>query len=191
MNVLIACEFSGIVRDAFLARGHNAMSCDLLPTEKEGPHYRGDVRDILCDYWDLMICHPPCTYLSVAGLQYCVGNPTRQRKRLEAFSFVLELFYSGVQKVCIENPVGYLSTAWQKPTQIVYMNWFGHNARKPTCLWLKNLPKLDATNIVGYDTVAYPNGRVMSSWYASTKGDKRRRSLTFWGLADAMATQWG
>lgn len=189
MKVLIACEFSGIVRDAFIAKGHDAWSCDLLPTERPGPHIQGDVLDILDDGWDLMIAHPPCTYLSAAGLHYCNNSQSRRHKRDCAFLFIKELWACKIPKIAIENPVGYLSSAWRKPDQVLYMNDFGHaEARKPTCLWLKNLPALRTTNSVPHKM--QPGGKRVSEWYGKTR-DKKLRSVTFQGIANAMADQWG
>ncbi len=187
MRVLIACEFSGIVREAFKARGHDAWSCDLLPTELIGQHIQDDVRNVLYEGWDLMIAHPPCTYLSAAGLHFCKNNPERIKKRKEALKFVMELMNCQIPKIAIENPVGYLSTAWQKPDQVVYMNDFGHaEARKPTCLWLRGLPKLKATKKVDLIRSA---GKRTSKWYESVRSPKLR-SITFKGFAEAMADQW-
>lgn len=189
MRVLVACEFSGRVRRAFEKAGHDAWSCDLLPTTDPGKHIEGDVLDILSAGWDLMVAHPPCTYLSAAGLHFCRDNPDRLKKRDNALSFVKKLWNAPIEKIAIENPVGYLSTAWQKPSQIIYMNDFGHaEARKPTCLWLKNLPKLSATNQVPHRKSA--TGKRVSEWLAKTR-DPKLRSITFQGVADAMADQWG
>ncbi len=189
MRVLIACEFSGIVREAFAARGHDAWSCDLVPTERPGQHILGDVREHLYDGWDLMIAHPPCTYLSAAGLHFCKGNKERMKKRGQAAAFVMEIMAAPIERIAIENPVGYLSTALRKPDQVVYMNDFGHpEARKPTCLWLKNLPALKATKSVPH-IKSKGGGRRESEWYRKTKS-ARLRSLTFKGFAQAMADQW-
>lgn len=188
MRVLVACEFSGTVREAFKALGHDAWSCDLLPTDIPGQHIQGDVMQALEGDWDLIIAHPPCTYLSAAGLHFCKDNPTRQAARAEAAEFVKKIFAARAPYICIENPVGWLSTNWQKPTQVVYMNDFGHaEARKPTCLWLKGLPKLTATKSVPLRRS--PGGKRESEWYGKTKSPKAR-SKTFQGLADAMAQQW-
>lgn len=147
MKVLIACEYSGTVRDAFIAAGHDAMSCDLLPTEKPGPHYQGDVLDILDDGWDLLIGHPPCTYLSVSGIHW--NNRGRgwdkTEKALEFFRLLLD---APIARIAIENPVGIVSSRIRKPDQIIQPYRFGHNASKATCLWLKNLPKLQPTRYV-------------------------------------------
>lgn len=189
MRVLVACEFSGIVREAFERRGHTAWSCDLLPSEKPWRHAQGDILEFLSlSQWDLMIAHPPCTYLSAAGLHYCKNNPDRMVKRDEAFAFVKRLFEMPIEKIAIENPVGYLSTAWRKPDQVCYMNDFGHaEARKPTCLWLKGLPAIKPTNSVPH--IKSANGKRTSQWYESTKCPKLR-SKTFPNFAEAMAEQW-
>lgn len=188
MKILVACEFSGRVRDAFIRKGHDAWSCDLLPTESPGPHIRGDVLKILDQEWDMMIAHPPCTFLSAAGLHFCKGNADRIQKRDEAVMFVKKLAEAPIDKIAIENPVGYLSTIWQRPTQVIYMNDFGHSeARKPTCLWLKNLPLLQATKTVPFEKGA---GKRVSLWFSKTR-DPHQRSITFQGVADAMSEQWG
>lgn len=176
------------MRDAFRAKGHDAWSCDLLPTEKPGPHFQTNILELIrqTHWWDLMIAHPPCTYLSAAQMHYYKNNPSRQRARDEALKFVLELMSAPIDKIAIENPVGYLSTGWRKPDQVCYMNHFGHaDARKPTCLWLKNLPKLTDTEIL---PLRRSNQKRTSEWYEKTKG--RKRSITFTGFADAMAEQW-
>lgn len=150
MNVLIACEYSARVRDAFRLRGHNAWSCDLLPCEGDPTwHYQEDCfESIKRQEWDLMIAHPPCTYLSNAGIGWFnierYGDKARERydNRLKAVEFVLRLWECGIEKICIENPVGYLNSNWQKPAQVIHPYYFGDNERKSTCLWLKNLPKL-------------------------------------------------
>lgn len=189
MKVLVACEFSGVVRDAFTRVGHDATSCDLEPSETPGKHIQGDILGHLSDGWDLMIAHPPCTYLSAAGLHFCRRNPERVVLREAAVSFVVQLFNAPIPRIAIENPVGYLSTAWKTPSQIVRMNDFGHSdACKPTCLWLKNLPPLFATNIVCYRK--HPGGKRVSEWFGKTRNPKLR-SITFTGLAEAMAQQWG
>ena len=151
MRVLVGCEFSGTVRDAFIHLGHDAVSCDLLPSESSlGPHIQGDILDIInSDSWDLLICHPPCTYLSCAGNRYFKNNPERCQKRLEAFNFAMSLFNCGIPKICMENPTGYLCSHFRKPDQIINPYQFGDNELKRTCLWLKGLPKL-------YYTVQYP-----------------------------------
>lgn len=181
MKVLIACEFSGIVRDAFLARGHDAMSCDLLPTESPGPHYRGDVRDILGDGWDLMIAHPPCTYLAVSGARWFKNRREEQEKALQ---FVRDLLNAPINRIAIENPISVISTKNRRPDQIIQPWMFGHGETKATCLWLKNLPPLEPTNIVdGRENRVHKEPPAKDRW--------KNRSRTFSGIAAAMAEQWG
>ena len=150
MKVLVALEFSGIVRDAFIARGHDAISCDLLPSEKPGPHYQGDIRDIIGDGFDLMIAHPPCTHLAVSGARYFYR---KEREQAEALDFVRFLMGVDIPRVCIENPVSVISTRIRKPDQIIQPWMFGHGEAKATCLWLKNLPPLKPTSIVEPDFI--------------------------------------
>jgi hypothetical protein len=181
MRVLIACEFSGIVRDAFIARGHDALSCDLLPTEKPGPHYQGDVFDIIGDGWDMMIAHPPCTYLCVSGARWWTQKKKEQR---EAQIFFMKLAQSNICKIAIENPIGIISTYWRKPDQIIQPWMFGHGETKATCLWLKGLPLLRPTNIV--------SGRENRIHKMPPSKDRGHlRSITYQGIAEAMADQWG
>ena len=202
MRVLIACEFSGTVRDAFIAKGHDAMSCDLMPTDKLGPHYQGDVFDVINDGWDLMIAHPPCTYLTVTGNkwfkpEYASRFPTRHLDRERAAKFFLALANSNIPKIAIENPIGVMSTRYRKPDQIIHPWQFGHEASKSTCLWFKGLPNLVPTNIVGKgEFITYKSGKRMTKWYAdaaslSPKEREKVRNTTFQGIADAMANQWG
>lgn len=202
MRVLIACEFSGTVRDAFIAKGHDAMSCDLMPTDRLGPHYQGDVFDVINDGWDLMIAHPPCTYLTVTGNkwfkpEYASRFPTRHLDREDAAKFFLALANSNIPKIAIENPIGVMSTRYRKPDQIIHPWQFGHEASKSTCLWLKGLPNLVPTNIVGKgEFITYKSGKRMTKWYAdaaslSPKEREKVRNTTFQGIADAMANQWG
>lgn len=157
MRVLVACEYSGRVRDAFIARGHEAMSCDILPSDATGPHYQGDVRDVLGDGWDLMIAHPPCTYLTIAA--EWAYNDTQKKKikpgtligearraaREEAIAFVLTLANAPIERIAIENPIGVLSSRWREPDQFIQPYEYGDDASKKTCLWLKNLPRLSPT----------------------------------------------
>jgi hypothetical protein len=196
MKVLIACEFSGTVRDAFLAIGHEAISCDFLPTEKPGPHYQGDVLDILYDNWDLLIAHPSCTYLTSSGLHWNKRRPGRAQQTEDAIAFVMTLANAPIPKIAIENPVGCLSTRWRKPDQIIQPYQFGHDASKATCLWLTGLPKLEHTE---YAAPRMVNGR--PRWGNQTDSGQNKlgpspdrwakRSLTYQGIADAMAEQWG
>jgi len=182
MRVLVACEFSGIVRDAFLAAGHNAISVDLLPTERPGPHIEGNVLDVLNEGWaDLMIAFPPCTHLAVSGARWFAGKQAEQREALE---FVFRLATAPIPRIAIENPVSILSSRWRKPDQIIHPWMFGHGETKATCLWLQNLPMLRPTDVV--------DGRTPRVHYASPGPDRwKERSRTLPGIAAAMADQWG
>ena len=183
MRVLVACEFSGIVRDAFITRGHDAISCDLLPTEIQGPHYQGSVFDIIDDDFDLMIAHPPCTHLAVSGARY-FEQKRQDGRQQEAIDFFMSLINSNIPKIAVENPVCIMSSKYRKPDQIIQPWMFGHGETKATCLWLKGLPKLAPTNIVTgreHRVHRYPPGP--DRWKA--------RSRTFQGIADAMSEQWG
>lgn len=203
MRVLVACEFSGVVREAFKSRGHDAWSCDLLNTEIPGNHIKGDVIAVLNDGWDLMIAHPPCTYLSCAGnahfndVKYGAKAIERNEKRLLAMEFVVKLWNASIPKICIENPVGYLNNNWKKPNQIIQPYFFGDAVTKKTCLWLKNLPQLMPTKQVipqtfGVVKTGPKKGRNIY-WVDSIHGKDRsyKRSVTFQGIANAMAEQWG
>ena len=207
MRVLIACEFSGIVRDAFIARGHDAVSCDLLPTEKPGPHIQGDVLEILEDGWDMMIAFPPCTYLCSSGLHWNKRVPGREEKTHEALLFVFNLlgegFIShGIKKVALENPVGCISTKYRKPDQMIQPWQFGEDASKTTCLWLKGLPKLEPTKIIHGRVVGEDKrGKTIVRWANQCDSGQNKlgpsedrwklRSVTYQGIANAMAEQWG
>ena len=181
MKVLVACEFSGIVRDAFRARGHDAWSCDILRSEKPGPHLWGDVLRHLDKKWDLMIAHPPCTHLAVSGARWFKD---KAREQGIALQFVKDLMQAPIERICIENPVSIISSRIRKPDQIIQPWMFGHGETKATCLWLKNLPKLVPTNIV--------EGRAPRVHHASPGPDRwKERSRTLQGIADAMAEQWG
>jgi len=181
MRILVACEYSGVVRDAFTARGHSAMSCDLLDTEKPGLHYKGDVTNILNDGWDLMICHPPCTHLAVSGARWFKDKQAEQREALE---FVELLLNAPIHKICLENPVSIISSRIRKPDQIIQPWQYGHGETKATCLWLKNLPLLKPTNIVeGREARVHKMPPGPNRW--------KERSRTFQGIADAFAQQWG
>jgi hypothetical protein len=183
MKVLVACEFSGIVRDAFIKRGHDAMSCDLLPTETPGAHYQGDVRDVLDYPWDLMIAHPPCTHLSVSGARH-FSEKRMDGRQQSAVSFFMRLAKADIPRIAIENPVCIMSTLWRKPDQTIQPWEFGHGETKATCLWLKSLPPLQPTDIVP--------GREARVWKMTPSADRGKlRSRTFQGVADAMAGQWG
>lgn len=182
MRVLIACEFSGTVRDAFRRRGHDAWSCDLLPTEQPGPHHQGDVLGIIGDGWDVLIAHPPCTRLTVAGARWFKG---REAEQADAIRFVETLWGAPVARIAIENPVGVLSTRSRlgKPTQIIQPWQFGHGETKATCLWLRGLPALRPTNVVdGREARVHRMPPSPNRW--------KLRSITYQGVADAMAEQW-
>lgn len=181
MRILIACEFSGIVRSAFLARGHDAWSCDLLPSETPGPHIQGDVTTILGQGWDLMIAHPPCRYLAVSGARWFKD---RIQEQSAAIAFVGWLMAAPIERIALENPISVISTHIRKPDQIVQPWQFGHPETKATCLWLKNLPKLVPTNIV--------EGRRPRVHHEPPSPDRwKNRSRTLLGLAAAFAEQWG
>ena len=195
MKVLVACEYSGVVRDAFLARGHDAISCDLLPTESDGPHYQGDVFDIINDGWDLMIAHPPCTYLSVSGMHWTTRGLRDPQLTEDALNFVRRLMAAPIKQIAIENPVSVISSHIRKPNQIIAPYQFGHDASKKTCLWLQNLPPLRPTQMVEPRIV---NGR--KRWGNQTDSGQNKlppskdrwkiRSATYQGIAEAMASQW-
>jgi hypothetical protein len=186
MKILIACEFSGIVREAFAKRGHDAWSCDLLPTEIPGQHIQGDVLEILGDGWDLMIAHPPCTRLCNSGVRW-LNERKLWYEMADAAIFFRKLLEANIERIAIENPIphGYaVATIGRKYDQIIQPWMFGHGETKATCLWLKNLPKLQPTNIV--------EGREQRIWKMSPGADRgKERSRTFQGIADAMAAQWG
>lgn len=198
MKILIACETSGAVRDAFTAAGHDATSCDILPAETPGQHYQGDVRDLLAAQWDLLIAHPPCTYLSSSGLHWNKRRPERAVLTEQAIVFA-RLFISGCAHIplkAVENPIGCLSTRVRKPDQIIHPHQFGSDASKATCLWLVGLPKLAHTNAVAPRMV---NGK--PRWANQTDSGQNKlppsadrwklRSATYPGIAVAMAQQWG
>lgn len=181
MRVLIACEYSGRVRDAFLALGHDAMSCDLLPTDVEGPHHLGDVTKLLHMGWDLMIAHPPCTHLAVSGSRWFKD---KVKEQAEALVFVQTLMDAPIAKIAIENPISVISSRIRKPDQIIQPWQFGHGETKATCLWLKGLPKLTPTNVV--------EGREARVHRMPPSPDRwKERSRTYQGIAEAMAAQWG
>ena len=181
MRVLVACEFSVRVRDAFRRRGFDAVSCDLLPSETPGPHIQGDVLPHLGDGWDLMIAHPPCTHLAVSGARWFKEKALEQEM---ALGFVRELMTAPIPKIAVENPISVISSRIRKPDQIVQPWMFGHGETKATCLWLKNLPKLKPTNIV--------EGREGKVWKMAPSPTRwMERSRTYTGIADAMAEQWG
>ena len=193
MRVLIACEYSGVVRDAFLAKGHDAMSCDLLPTDARGPHYQGNVSDVIDDGWDLMIAHPPCTYLSVSGMHWTTRGLRDPKLTEDALSFVQLLMGAPIKKIALENPVSIISTRIRKPDQIIQPWWFGHDASKKTCLWLKNLPLLEPTDkLPGDNKTRRANQTPSGQNKLGPSADRwKLRSATYQGVADAMAAQWG
>lgn len=182
MKVLIACEYSGVVRDAFIKLGHDAISCDLLPTDAPGPHYQGDVRDLLDYPFDLMIAHPPCTHLSVSGARHFADKRMDGRQQA-AVSFFMMLAKSDIPMIAIENPVCIMSSLYRKPDQVIQPWQFGHGETKATCLWLKGLPLLQPTNVV--------EGREARIHKMAPSPDRwKERSRTFEGVAKAMSEQW-
>lgn len=182
MKVLIACEYSGAVRDAFRALGHDAMSCDLLPTEVEGPHYQGDVFDVIGEGWDLMVCHPPCTDLAVSGARHFPAKIADGRQG-RALDFVRRLLDAPIDRIALENPISVISSKIRKPDQIIQPWMFGHGEVKATCLWLKNLPLLTPTDIVdGREARVHRMPPGPNRW--------KERSRTLPGVAAAMASQW-
>ena len=183
MKVLIACEYSGRVRDAFIALGHDAMSCDLLPTDSPGPHYQGDVFDVADYPWDLMIAHPPCTDLSVSGARHFEAKKLDGRQQASV-SFFMKLAKLDIPKIAIENPICIMSSLYRKPSQIIQPWQYGHGETKSTCLWLKGLSNLTPTDIVdGRDDRIHKLPPSPDRW--------KIRSTTYQGIADAMASQWG
>jgi hypothetical protein len=214
MKVLVACEYSGRVRDAFLAAGHDALSCDLLPTDSIGPHYQGDVMDIIGDGWDLMIAHPPCTFLTIAAEWAYRDVQTKKMKpetligqarrdaRERAVEFVMSLATAPIERIAIENPIGVLSSRWREPDQFIQPYEYGEDASKRTCLWLKNLPRLLPTSLAPPRLEGSADGRSYAfRWGNQTAGGQNKeppsedrwkiRSETYAGWAAAMATQWG
>ncbi len=181
MKILVACEYSGTVRDAMIKVGHDAVSCDLLPTDRPGPHYQGDVKDIIKEGWDLMICHPPCTHLAVSGARWFKDKVEEQKEALDFVRFLME---APIDKIALENPVSIISSKIRKPDQYIQPWQFGHGETKKTGLWLKNLPLLEATDIV--------NGREARVHKLPPSADRwKLRSKTYQGIAEAMAAQWG
>jgi len=181
VRVLVACEYSGTVRDAFTAAGHEAMSCDLLPSETEGRHHTGDVRDVLDQDWDLMVAHPPCTYLAVSGARWMAGRRPRTE---EALDFVRLLLLAPIPRIAVENPVSVISTRIRPPDQTIQPWQHGHGETKSTCLWLVNLPHLVPTDVVdGREQHIHNMPPGPNRW--------RERSRTYPGIAQAMADQWG
>lgn len=191
MKVLVACEYSGTVRDAFIKAGHEAMSCDLLDTDVKGPHYMGDVRDILDNGWDLMVCHPPCTHLAVSGARHFAAKKASGVQD-EALAFVRLLLSADIPMIALENPVSIISTQVRKPDQVIQPWMFGHMEQKATCLWLKGLPKLVPTKDVREEMMKLPRSE-RERIHLMPPGPLRwkERSKTFQGIANAMAEQWG
>jgi len=204
MKVLIACEFSGIVRDAFIAKGHDAVSCDLLPTERPGPHIQGDVLAVLDDGWDMMIAHPPCTHLAGSGARWWKEKQAdgRQQAGIDLFMRLIE---APIDRIAVENPVGIMTRAYRKPDQYIQPFWFGDSVQKKTGLWLRQLPLLESTNMVGKGMIYVdPRGNKHGGEFTNrakraysplmllpkTEDRWKIRSRTFQGIADAMAAQW-
>lgn len=184
MKVLIACEFSGIVRDAFIQKGHDAVSCDIEPSERPGAHITGNVLDLLDDGWDMMIAHPPCTYLCNSGVRWLHEIPGRWELMYSASEFFYKFVESTIHKICIENPIPYGHACLPDYNQIIQPWMFGDGETKATCLWLKNIPELKPTNIV--------SGRKPKVHYESPGPNRQKnRSRTYTGIAGAMAEQWG
>ena len=193
MRILVACEYSGAVRDAFIALGHDAVSCDLLPSDRPGPHHVGDVRDLLGGGWDLMVAFPPCTFLCSSGLHWNSRVPGRAAQTEDALAFVRVLLDAPIPRIAVENPVGCISTRIRRPSQIIQPWQFGHPESKTTCLWLSGLPPLAPT-----DVLALP---VRGRWANQTASGQNRlgpspdrwklRAATYSGVARAMAAQWG
>jgi len=199
MRVLVACEYSGTVRDAFAKQGHYAMSCDILPTETEGPHYQGDVLDILNDGWDLIIAHPPCTYLSKAGARWLYAGGKIDEERLEKGKAAREFFYAMMnakcERIAVENPTPLKVYNLPCHTQAIQPYEFGHPYSKRTLLWLKNLPMLKPTNIIDNYKPYLPSntgGKKRGQSYSiGISKNWKQSAKTFEGVAEAMANQWG
>lgn len=196
MKVLIACEFSGTVREAFRKLGHDSWSCDIVKSDDDSPyHIQDDVLKIINNEWDMMIAFPPCTHLAVSGAKHFAKKKEDGRQQ-QGIEFFMNLINADIPLIAVENPVGIMSTIYRKPDQIINPFEFGHNVSKKTCLWLKDLPKLKATNLVDPgEYITFPSGKRMHKWYADKAfgGEARQkvRNKTFKGIADAMAQQWG
>jgi hypothetical protein len=203
MKILVACEFSGTVRDAFIKAGHDAVSCDIEPSDKPGPHYQGDMFDIINDGWDMMIAFPPCTHLACSGAKHFAQKRADGRQQ-QGIDFFLKVINADIPRIAVENPVGIMSSIYRKPDQIIQPWQFGHEAQKTTCLWLKNLPQLQHTKVVEKGSFYITkSGKKMPSWSHDAVGAdgkkigyntpeiKKIRNKTFQGIADAMANQWG
>jgi hypothetical protein len=196
MRVLVACEYSGTVRDAFRARGHDAVSCDLLPTDVDGPHYQGDVFDIINDGWDLMVAHPPCTYLTNSGVTWLHKDPSRWAKLDEGAAFFKALLNAPIERIAAENPIMHKYAKERiggvRQSQVIQPWMFGHMEQKATCLWLKGLPLLKPTKDVKAEMMALPDNERQRLQYLPPSADRWKiRSATFKGIAEAMADQWG
>ncbi len=196
MRVLVACEYSGRVRDAFIRKGHDAMSCDLLPTDSEGPHYQGDVFDVINDGWDLMVAHPPCTFLTNSGVCHLHKDPLRWPKLFEGAAFFKALLDAPIEKIAIENPIMHKYArqlvGGVKQTQVIQPWMFGHTEQKATCLWLKGLPMLTETNNVKKEMLKLPKNERERLHYLPPSADRWKiRSTTYQGIANAMSEQWG
>lgn len=193
MRVLVACEYSGTVRDAFIRQGHNAVSCDTLPTDVPGPHYEGDVRDILNEWWDLLIAFPPRTYLAASGMHWTTRGLRDPQLTEDALDFVRTLLEADIPRIAVENPVGCISTRIRKPDQYIQPWQYGHDASKKTGLWLKGLPKLTPTNVLNLPESGYWSNQTKSGQnkLPPSKDRWKIRSKTYQGIADAMAQQWG
>jgi len=204
MKILVACEFSGIVRDAFAAKGHDAWSCDLLPTERPGQHIQGDVLDILEDDWDIMIAFPPCTHLAVSGAAW-FEQKRKDGRQKQGVDFFMKFAKTTISKWAIENPVGIMSKIYRKPDQIIQPYYFGDSFQKTTCLWLNDLPVLQAEyydaplfnmSVDKGEFITHASGKVKPKWFADAfhlppEERAKARSKTFPGIANAMAEQWG
>jgi len=191
MNILIACEYSGTVRDAFARQGHNAVSCDLLPSESGGHHIIGDVRDLLDGEWDMLIAFPPCTHLAVSGARWFPEKRADGRQQA-GIDFFMDMVNADIDRIAVENPVGIMSSHYRKPNQIIQPWMFGHLEQKSTCLWLKNLPTLESTDNVLEAMMDLPKNKRERLHYLPPSKDRwKLRSKTFQGIAEAMADQWG
>ena len=190
MRVLVACEYSGVVRDAFAAKGHDASSCDILDSESEGQHIRGDALEVLHKGWDLMIAHPPCTHLSVSGARWFTEGKKPMFLRENALDFVKKLMAAPIDRICIENPVSVISSHIREADQTINPYQFGHTEYKRTCLWLKNLPLLKETDNVLEETKELPDKIANRIWWLGS-GKGKERSKFYTGIASAMADQWG
>lgn len=196
MKILVACEYSGRVRDAFIEKGHDAMSCDILPTDVAGPHYQGDVFDLDLGQFDLMVAHPPCTYLTNSGVSWLHKDPSRWAKLDEGAAFFKRLLQAPIPRICIENPIMHKYAKERiggvKQTQVIQPWMFGHTEQKATCLWLKGLSPLVETNNVKAEMLELPKRERERLHYLPPSADRwKLRSTTYQGIADAMAEQWG